>query len=247
MDKILDYININIEKTIRNSMHDTDDGLIGLPHPYTVPSTAETNFFQEMYYWDTYFTCKGLNVLNRWDLTKNNTDNILYVINKYGYMPNGTRKCLFGRSQPPVLSLMVKDVYNHYKDEVWLLCAYETLNKEYDFWMSKRITPTGLNSYGGEVDDMDFYAKIFRERVEQVSSDIDDYTLGRHCITLCESGWDMNPKMGFESYNYVSPDLNALLYIFEKYMAEFSKVLKKDKENLWEERAEKRRILMNKY
>ena len=103
MSNISEYIKINLDKTIRVNRKDGDDGLIGLPYPYTVPSVAETNFFQEMYYWDTYFTCKGLEILNRWKLIKNNTDNILYMVDRYGHMPNGTRECLFGRSQPPVL------------------------------------------------------------------------------------------------------------------------------------------------
>lgn len=228
-------------------MKDGENGLIGLPYPYTVPSVAETNFFQEMYYWDTYFTCKGLELLGRWELIKNNTDNMLYMIDIYGYMPNGTRECLFGRSQPPVLSLMVRDVYDHYKDRVWLIGAYKMLGKEYDFWMNKRITPTGLNRYGGDIEDIKPYADLFRERVQTVPKDLDDTTVGEHCIALCESGWDMNPRLGWESFNYVSPDLNSLLYMLEKNMAYFADILENGESNIWESRAEKRRELMNKY
>lgn len=246
MSNISEYIKINLDKTIRVNKKDGDDGLIGLPYPYTVPSVAETNFFQEMYYWDTYFTCKGLEILNRWELIKNNTDNILYMVDRYGHMPNGTRECLFGRSQPPVLSLMVRDVYDHYKDKEWLKEAYKTVEKEYNFWMTERITETGLNRFSGNVDVKE-YANLFRERVQAVPEELDDETISSHCIALCESGWDMNPRMGFESFNYVSPELNSLLFMFEENMAYFSEELEKGESKVWLERAEKRRELMNKY
>ncbi len=42
--------------------------LIGLPYPYTVPCVAGT--FQELYYWDTYFTCEGLAADGRTELAK---------------------------------------------------------------------------------------------------------------------------------------------------------------------------------
>lgn len=247
MSAIFEYINTNMEKTVRYNKNDTPDGLIGLPYPYTVPSVAETNFFQEMYYWDTFFTCKGLQLMGRWELAKNNTDDMLYAVEKFGYMPNGTRKSFFGRSQPPVLSLMVADIYHHYNDRVWLSGAYGALKKEYDFWTKKRLTPIGLNRYGGEADDMDFYEKIFKERVG-ISPDISaPGSLAKHCLALCESGWDMNPRLEFESFNYVSPDLNSLLYMTEKNMEEFAGVLDNGENALWKSRSEKRRTLMNKY
>lgn len=247
MSEIFEYISSNLEKTVRKNTNDTPDGLIGLPYPYTVPSVAETNFFQEMYYWDTYFTCKGLHIMEKWELAKNNTDDMLYAVDKFGYMPNGTRKSLFGRSQPPVLSLMVADVYRRFGDRVWLSGAYGALKKEYAFWSEKRITPIGLNRYGGETGDMNFYEKIFTERVG-ISPDLSDSdSLARHCLALCESGWDMNPRMEFECYNYVSPDLNSLLYMMEKNMEDFAEILDNGEAKIWKSRADRRRELMNRY
>lgn len=36
--------------------------------------------------------------------------NFLIIVEKYGYVPNGFRKYYLNRSQPPFLTLMVKDV-----------------------------------------------------------------------------------------------------------------------------------------
>ena len=115
-----------------------------MPYPYIVPSVGH---FDEMYYWDTYFTNKGLELCGRMQQVKNNTDDMLYLVKKYGFMPNGNRTYYLLQSQPPFLSGMVRDVYDYYKDTVWLSSAYDVLKIEYNFWMSKRITPIGLNCY----------------------------------------------------------------------------------------------------
>lgn len=52
MNKVLEYINKNFKCSVKLNRHDNGD-LIGLPYEYTVPSVE---FFNELYYWDTYFT-----------------------------------------------------------------------------------------------------------------------------------------------------------------------------------------------
>lgn len=141
--KIKEYISSHWSECTRENMHD-DGTLIGLPYPYCVPAAGH---FDELYYWDTYFTNIGLILDGKAMLAKNNTDNMLYMVNKYGYYPNGNRTFFLDRSQPPFLSVMVRDIYKYYNDKVWLSSAYETLKKEYDFWNTKRILPTGLNFY----------------------------------------------------------------------------------------------------
>ena len=102
---VIDFIRENIKKTVRKNTKG-DETLIGLPFPYTVPSVSEA--FQEMYYWDTYFTNVGLIKSGEVNLAKNNVDNLLYMADKYGFVPNGNRTWYLNRSQPPFLSLMVR-------------------------------------------------------------------------------------------------------------------------------------------
>lgn len=147
---VIDFIRENIKKTVRINTGG-DDTLIGLPYPYTVPTVSEA--FQEMYYWDTYFTNVGLLVSGESELARYNTDNLLYMADKYGFVPNGNRTWFLNRSQPPFLSLMVKDIYNETKDCEWLENAVKILEKEYSFWMTERITDTGLNCYGSNASD----------------------------------------------------------------------------------------------
>ena len=142
---VSEFIKKNWDECVRSVTED-DGTLIGLPYPYIVPSPKES--LQEIYYWDTYFTCKGLYRSQKRELAKNCTDDMLYLVDRYGFMPNGNRTYYLSQSQPPVLSMMVKDVYDYYQDKEWLNKAYEILKKEYNFWTENRMTPIRLNSYG---------------------------------------------------------------------------------------------------
>ena len=55
--KIKQYLDENIQKTVKVTK-ESSGTLIGLPYPYTTPCVA--NGYQEIYYWDTYFTNAGL-------------------------------------------------------------------------------------------------------------------------------------------------------------------------------------------
>lgn len=219
--------------------------LIGLPYPYTVPAIGH---FEEMYYWDTYFTNKGLEIEGRFAQAKNNTDNILYLTQRYGYMPNGNRTNYLKNSQPPFLSLMVWDVYAHYGDKAWLTGAFEILKKEYGFWMRERMTPVGLNRYDGTLtrEEALKMALSYQERTK-TSPAKDLYEIGRHHVATCESGWDTSPRWDTEAYQYASVDLNSLLFLMEKNMAYFAAELENGQQEQWEQRADGRRSRMVKY
>lgn len=244
-NRIIDYIESHWNDVIREN-HQDNGTLIGLPYPYTVPAVG---FFDEIYYWDTYFTNKGLEISGRWDLVKSNTDNMLYLVDKYGFMPNGNRTYYLNNSQPPFLSLMVRDVFEHYGDPTWLTNAYRVLCKEYKFWMTERITPIGLNQYGGHWPDdrVPEMAEAFVGRTGVRPEGKTDREIADHYITCAESGLDINPRWGFESSDYVMPDLNSLLYMFEQNMVNFAKTLGNGDEATWIAAAEKRRARMLKY
>jgi len=244
MSRITEFILKNIDLCIKENKEDTDT-LIGLPYPYTVPSVGH---FDELYYWDTYFFNKGLEICGRAELAKNNVDNMLWLVEKYGFMPNGNRTYYLNRSQPPFLSMMVCDVYEISKDKRWLASAFDTLQKEYAFWMTKRISPIGLNHYDSAIteDEYDEWAELLAERIGFVP-DEDKSVLARHMMAVAESGWDVNPRWGFETFNYDCVELNSLLYAFEKNMAYFCGILQNGQSDIWLKRAEVRRDLMNKY
>ena len=226
-----------------------NDRLVGLPYEYFVPSI--TGMFQEMYYWDTFFSAKGLFLSGREALVKNSVDDMFYLVDKFGYMPNGSHMGLISRSQPPFLCMMVSDVYDVYKDNVWLRTAYEMLKKEYDFWMTERITPSGLNRYGyiPERGNPDEDLKMIKWRLSGYDfSGRSDQDIVENVMCDAESGWDFNPRcdMHQTEFNYV--DLNSNLYIYEMKLSEFAKILNTGEEEKFaaaaKARKEKIRSLM---
>ena len=97
-DKIKKYIEDNFQGTLRLAKEDADT-LIGMPYPYSV--SGFSNVFQEMYYWGTYFTNVGLILSGQVNQAKNNVDNMVYLINRFGFVPNANRTWGLTRSQPP--------------------------------------------------------------------------------------------------------------------------------------------------
>lgn len=246
--ELKEYIKVHWQDTVRLERKG-NEALIGLPYEYFVPSIKGA--FQEMYYWDTYFASQGLLLCGREALVKNSVDNMFYLIDKFGYMPNGSAKGLLSRSQPPFLCMMVSDVYNAFHDNVWLDTAYRMLKKEYNFWMTERITETGLNQYGYNwaIGNHAGDAAMIRWRLSAYDfGDRTDDDIVRNVMCDAESGWDFNPRcdMHQTDYNYV--DLNSNLYYYEVKLAEFAKILGTgDEENFLkaaEERKEKMRKLM---
>lgn len=207
-----------------------DEGtIVGLPYPYSVPSA---NKFRELYYWDTYFTNLGLLASGRIAQAKNNVDNILFLVNKFGFMPNANRTYYLDRSQPPFLSFMVKDIFEQTKDKDWLRNATIALEKEYSFWMNERMTLCGLNHYGAKIPEntWDKRFAIFQDRIQLDLSGYDKKTIAQTVHAEAESGWDCTPRFEFTAQDYAPVDLNSLLYALEKNIALFSLILD-DREN----------------
>ena len=133
--------------------HPKDDAsLLGLPHEYLVPAYIEaTEFdFNEMYYWDSYFMVQGMLDDQHKDLVIGILDNLIYLYNRFGIIPNASRTYLMGRSQPPFLSSFIFDVYNAYNlGDKWLKEHIKAAESEYiDVWMGT-IKPKAHLVYQG--------------------------------------------------------------------------------------------------
>jgi len=95
---VREYISARWNETVRH-LRDDGNGLVGLPRPYTVPCAKGS--YQELYYWDTYFTCVGLLASGRKELALGNLENFIHMVERFGYVPNANRDVLLNRSQPP--------------------------------------------------------------------------------------------------------------------------------------------------
>lgn len=248
------FIRDSWEKTVRFTQEDQGD-LIGLPYEYTVPSISKS--FQSMFYWDTYFTGEGLIIDDYIHLAKANVENMLYIVEKYGKMLNGNRTYFENRSQPPYLSMMIESVYRRTQDKEWLKRVLPSLKKEYDFWMTQRITPIGLNHYSNEGTDSQKarmvkvlnkrLGKKFKEQTDLLTQE-ERLRLGSHFIAECESGWDFSPRFQMHCEDFCPVDLNANLYYYEKNFEFFEKELGHSTEAAqWGKKANERKVLINRY
>ena len=249
MRKLIDYIYTHWDHTLRYTPNDEGE-MIGMPNKFTSPSIGPLH--SALFYWDTYFTNEGLLLSDKLDYAIGNTENIAFLINKYGYMPNGSRTRFLGRSQPPFFSLMVNQIYDCTGDKSWLSRMYSALEKEWAFWQSERQTSLGLNRYYHNLGDIETAPIILQSEVEKrmpffKKTDRESlYNLTAYYRVVCESGWDCSSRIGFDNCDFAWVDLNALLYGLESNMVYFSNELSIDG-GVWKERAEKRKALMNEY
>ena len=247
MYELQKYIKENIKKCIRHNRLDSGT-LIGLPYPYTVPCVSGT--FQEMYYWDTYFTNKGLILSGEINQAKNNASNMFFLISKYGFVPNGNRIGYLRNSQPPFLSLMVYDIYEVTRDKKWLEIAYSALCIEHKFWTNKRMTSIGLNRYDGKNNNYETDSAVADYMCSRIGfrPNRTDSELTRAMLSAGESGWDLNPRMTYNTYKFAPIDLNSLMYAMEKNLSYFASELNmKDEALKWQELAVLRAELCRKY
>ena len=151
------------------------EGLLYLPNKYVVPGGR----FNEMYGWDSYFILLGLVHDNKLDLARGMVENFFFEIEHYGAILNANRTYFFTRSQPPFLSSMIREVYEHQgptpnqnPDKKWLASAYTYAQRDYALWTSKehQAGTTGLARYydlaAGPVpemaDDSTYYPDVIR-------------------------------------------------------------------------------------
>lgn len=111
--------------------------LIPVEYPFIIPGGR----FKEYYYWDTYWIIKGLLLSDMVETARGMVQNILSMVERYGFVPNGGRVYYLNRSQPPVLTLMVYDYMKYTKDYEFIRQNIATLEKELKFWLTKRTVP----------------------------------------------------------------------------------------------------------
>jgi alpha,alpha-trehalase len=211
--------------------------LLPLPFPYVVPGGR----FQEIYYWDSYFTMLGLEQSGRLDLVRDMVKDFAYLIDRYGHVPNGNRSYYLSRSQPPFFAAMVRLLARHDGDAT-LVAFLPQLEREYAFWMNgeARLAPgqahrrvvrladgAVLNRYW---DDRDIpREESWRQDVATArASGRPAPVVYRNLRAAAESGWDFSSRWLADGRSLatirtveIAPvDLNSLLYGLEQTLAQ---------------------------
>ncbi len=229
-------LNDQVFKYIKNNFHRTfqDGGNELKPMMSPCADAGFTSFF----YWDTYFANLALIETDNLEQLKNNLDNMAYLLDKIGYIPNGYRPdipnwVLTNRSQPPLFTRCVEDYYNVTNDINIVKEFLPKIEKEYAFWQRERITPCGLNKYGHSSTDE--YLVAFNDGIlGRVGLPKDFYKdkvkQGGHFLAIAESGWDFTPRFykddnPYACEDYAPVDLNSILFGVELAISKFNALL----------------------
>lgn len=205
--------------------------------PYVVPGGR----FQEIYYWDSYFTMLGLKADGQQPLVEAMIDNFTSLIERYGHIPNGTRSYYLSRSQPPYFALML-DLAEK-RDPKVAARRLAALRTEYDYWMKGasclgrtaaclRVVrmPDGslLNRYWDDKDsprDESFAEDMATARAAGARPADEVF---RDLRAGAESGWDFSSRWlrdpaqlsTIHTTDIVPVDLNSLLWAMERRIAQ---------------------------
>ena len=198
--------------------------LIVLPRPHIVPGGR----FRECFYWDSYFVALGLLQCNQIDIVKDMVKNFAFLIDTFGFIPNGNRVYFTTRSQPPYFSFLLALLYE-VGEKDFALSYLLHLEREYNYWMQHSICLNNgmrLNHYFDIVNHP--RPEAYRKEVTLAKHATDPHFF-LHVRAACASGWDFssrwlkNPQR-FETIctsDIIPIDLNCLLFHMEEILAHF--------------------------
>ncbi|MBS1526996.1 MAG: alpha,alpha-trehalase TreA [Bacteroidetes bacterium] len=224
--------------------HDTVSkysSLLPLPNDFIIPGGR----FRETYYWDSYFTMLGLQQSHKTKIIQNIIGNFAYLIDTYGFIPNGTRTYYLTRSQPPFFSMMIDLLAKDEGEQVVVKYQPELL-KEYAFWMrgAAKLKPgqayhNSVCMPGAEILNR-YWDESDLPREESFKKDVNAAKLTkqkpgdfyRNIRAAAESGWDFSTrwmdtsgKLETIQTTFIVPvDLNCLMYHLELTIAQSYKL-----------------------
>ncbi len=194
---------------------------------------APGGFFDWFFYWDSCFTVLGLTACGEWQLARELVDGMVAEIEEFGLVPNynSPRTVCRSRSQPPLLTDVILEVWSAVSDRGWLERAVAAAGVEYEgYWTSEpHLTDLGLSRY-----------------VDPTGEGCGTVPDTPHHRALAESGWDNTDRFGSDASLVVPVDLNALLFRYEIDLGRLCRLLGDDRgASVWTTRARERSRRIN--
>lgn len=222
----LKYIDAYWERIIKDpKVTPARNGFLKLPHIYITPNDKKFTF---LFYWDTFFMFRGLIGREKSDILQGVVDNYVYLLKRYGVIPNFNSHASTNRSQPPFFTSMIFDVYKETKGKKsferrmnWAKWEYENVWIDAESNYNHSIEGFGLSKYG-------------------------DRDVGYAHSSELESGWDFTSRFYNRCNEFLPIDLNCLLYKYEEDFAEAARIVGNNTEQKkWHTKAEKRKKEIN--
>lgn len=213
-----------------------------LPYPFIVPGGR----FREFYYWDSYWILEGLYVSEMCTTASGMIENMLVMIEEFGFIPNGARIYYMNRSQPPMFPIIIeryiKECIVTEEEKInYIQRVLPLMEKEYSFWMKERSTEI---LWKGRNHTLNVYrAEHWMPRPESFSEDTKAASDGRfdtdlkkqllfqNIASAAESGWDFTERWLNRSSQFstirtvmlVPTDLNAIMHRNEMILSRLFK------------------------
>lgn len=245
-----------LARKVRPEVKKNEDrySLIAVPNGFIMPGGR----FREFYYWDTYWIVEGLLICEMHETVRGMIDNFIYMVNRFGFVPNGGRIYYLNRSQPPLLTLMAASYFRHTKDLEWLKVNINALDKELRYWLNYRVTK--VKKDGAEYTLAHYRVNSTRPRPESYVQDIatasifekeeDRLRCYAELKSGAETGWDFSTRWIFapdgsqfgnlsyiQASRIIPVDLNAFLCKDFLEMSQFYKILGDTKNaEFWDEK-----------
>ncbi|MFI5349281.1 MAG: trehalase family glycosidase [Elusimicrobiota bacterium] len=258
-------------------MRRPDGRLAGMP--FVVPGGR----FNELYGWDTYFIIRGLLEDGRVALARAMVDDQVYEILRYGRILNANRTYYLTRSQPPLLTSSILAIEGRLpstaKNRSWLERSLKAAITEYrEVWTvpPRLVSPEGLSRYfdegSGPCPEVEpgHYDSILKPYALKVGLTpelyLTAYRSGRlknsaldaffaQDRAMRESGHDTTYRFDDRTTDFLTVDLNSLLYKTETDVADLldrrfgGELLmsdgRRERASDWRALAEKRKKRMN--
>lgn len=244
LQECLSYIDSYWEKIIYRG-RDTKENphLIPVPHPFLSTNAKDTSHWKgAMFYWDSFFMFRGVIDTKRETIIAGMVDNFIFLLKRYGIIPNANVWGFLISSQPPFLSSMMFDAY-YAKLRGGKLG--KQLQKPYaNLWLAKRLQ-FAQKEYWQVWEDVEHY----HHKVAAYDlSKYGDRDVGYNWNAERESGWDFTTRFYNRCNEFLPVDLNSFLHKYEKDFAKASHILRRKKdEAYWDNRAATRAQNINKY
>lgn len=228
---------------------DTVNGMIKLPAPYIMPM-AKGGLHARFFYWDSWFTSLPHIGTDREYVAIGAVENCAFLFEKYGVIPNQADLRFLHRSQPPLFTSMIMNLYYAF--------AKRTENdsqrlQEHKEWMKKYIAIAKKEyetvwTSSGDLKRDEKLTYNHRKYAFTMLSNWGDRDIGSHHASEYESGKDTTAEFAGRAGDFLPVDLNCFLLKYELDFAEAAKILNDSSEcNKWIARAEQRKKEMNLY
>eukprot|EP00879_Flechtneria_rotunda_P008702 GHRR01009116.1.p1 GENE.GHRR01009116.1~~GHRR01009116.1.p1 ORF type:complete len:560 (+),score=184.24 GHRR01009116.1:304-1983(+) len=215
--------------------------LLPLPNRTIVPGDR----FRETYYWDSYWIIRGLLVSGMQDTAAGLIGNLMAMLERVGHVPNGARVYYLNRSQPPLLSAMVRSVYEASPGAAQLPLlrrALPLLIVEHHYWTNSPKAVKVRDTNGTVHSLSRYWAEWYQPRPESYREDAAQARnitgtsstnntraaqLYHELASGAESGWDYSSRWfadnktisTIRTTQIIPADLNAWLYQMERNIA----------------------------